>query len=137
MSVMNLDKKKVNYKFISIGFKQNLGSECSKFYFKDQNKKKNFKNFIYNFFFFCFGPSQGIHLNPLGWLQSRQCRREFYPKVKFLSCIKNKKERLGVINLNSSLSLSLSLSLYIYIYIYLIYTPFVPLFLSCLKSQTF
>ena len=37
---MNLDKKKVNYKFISIGFKQNLGSECSKFYFKDQNKKK-------------------------------------------------------------------------------------------------
>ena len=44
MSVMNLDKKKVNYKFISIGFKQNLGSEYSKFYFKDQNKKK--KNYI-------------------------------------------------------------------------------------------
>ena len=45
---MNLDKKKkkVNYKFISIGFKQNLESECSKFYFKDQNKKKILKFYI-------------------------------------------------------------------------------------------
>ena len=56
MSVMNLDKKKVNYKFISIGFKQNLGSGCSKFYFKGQKK------ILYIIFF--WGPRQGVHLNP-------------------------------------------------------------------------
>ena len=57
---MNLDKKKVNYKFISIGFKQNLGSECSKFYFKDQNKKKNLKILYIIFFFFVLGQAKGF-----------------------------------------------------------------------------
>ena len=58
LSVMGLDKKSITtchlafivkivkialiwsyFKFISIGFKQNLGSECLKFYFKGQNQK--------------------------------------------------------------------------------------------------
>ena len=46
------------FKFISIGIKQNLGLECSKFYFRGKKKKKNFG----------FWLGQGVHLNPLGWL---------------------------------------------------------------------
>ena len=35
------------FKFISTGIKQNLGLGCSKYYFRDMNKKK----IIYNFCF--------------------------------------------------------------------------------------
>ena len=37
------------FKLISIGIKQNL--ECSKFYFRGQNKTKKLKYFTYNFWF--------------------------------------------------------------------------------------
>ena len=53
------------FKFISIGFKQNLGLGCSKFYFKGQN------NFLFLFlilYIIFFGAKPGVHLNPLGWL---------------------------------------------------------------------
>ena len=79
MSAMGLDKKSITtchltfincknivkialiwsyFKFISIGFKQNLGSECSKFYFKGQNKKKKFK-ILYIIFFFLGAKPRG------------------------------------------------------------------------------
>ena len=82
MSVMNLDKKKVNYKFISIGFKQNLGSECSKFYFKDQNKKKKFKNFIYKFFFFLFWAKPRDSFKPPGLAVEPPVQERVLPKSK-------------------------------------------------------
>ena len=52
----------ITFKLISIGIKQNLGSRCSKFYSRGQ--KKNL------YIIFGFWPSQGVHLNPLGQLQS-------------------------------------------------------------------
>ena len=78
LSVMGLDKKSITtchlafivkivkialiwsyFKFISIGFKQNLKLRYSKFYFKGQKKK----NSIYNFFFF-LGKARGFIMNP-------------------------------------------------------------------------
>ena len=77
LSVMSLDKKSITtchlafivkivkialiwsyFKFISIGFKQNLKLRYSKFYFKGQKK-----NSIYNFFFF-LGKARGFIMNP-------------------------------------------------------------------------
>ena len=44
--------------------KQNLELKCSKFYFKGVK-------YIYIYIIFVFRPSQGPHLNPLGWLYGR------------------------------------------------------------------
>ena len=46
------------FKFISIGLKQNLGSRCSKFYFKSNNN--NNKNYI----FFLGGQARGFIWTP-------------------------------------------------------------------------
>ena len=92
MSVMNLDKKKVNYKFISIGFKQNLGSECSKFYFKDQNKKKNLK-ILYIYIFFLFWAKPRGSFKPPGLAVEPPVQERVLPKSKIFILYQKQKRK--------------------------------------------
>ena len=54
------------FKLISIGIEQNLRLGCLKFYFRGKKKLKIL------YIIFCFWPSHGVHLNPMGYqLQGR------------------------------------------------------------------